>query len=101
MGKGAKTNRYLLSDDQRTKEDKLLKHSGLYNSIPEPVMDRPLRNRIEQAITRENDPTEEMLEERSEEMEYEDSENARDPQEPESIIDRMSWTTNSEETIGR
>ena len=98
MGKGAKTNRYLLSDDQRTKEDKLLKHSGLYNSIPEPVMDRPLRNRIEQAITRENDPTVEMLEERSEEMEYEDSENAREPQEPESIIDRMSWTSTSEET---
>ena len=98
-GKGAKTNRYLLSDDQRTKEDKLLKHNGLYNSIPEqPVAERPLRNRIEQAITRETDLTEEVLEERSEEREYEDSENAQDPQAPESIIDRMSWTSTSEET---
>jgi hypothetical protein len=48
-GKGAKTNRYLLSDDQRTKEDKLLNHSGLYksgalyDSLPEPVAERPLR----------------------------------------------------------
>jgi hypothetical protein len=103
-GKGAKTNRYLLSDDQRTKEDKLLNHSGLYksgalyDSLPEPVAERPLRNRIEQAITRENEPEEQMLEERSEEREYEDSENAQEPQEHESIIDRMSWTSNSEET---
>ena len=97
MAKNAKTNRYLLDDDQRTKEDILLKHSGLYRSgalyEPTPVeqpVERRLSNRIGAAIRRENDPTEEMLEERSEEREYEDSENAADPQ-SDTIIDRMMW----------
>ena len=99
MAKNAKTNRYLLDDDQRTKEDILLKHSGLYRSgalyEPTPVeqpVERRLSNRIGAAIRRENDPTEEMLEERSEEREYEDSENAADPQ-SDTIIDRMMWNS--------
>jgi hypothetical protein len=101
MAKNAKTNRYLLDDDQRTKEDILLKHSGLFNSgglyepTPTEQPERRLSDRIGAAIRRENEPTEEMLEERSEEAEYEDSENAQEPQE-DSILTRMMW--NSTET---
>jgi len=101
MAKNAKTNRYLLDDDQRTKEDILLKHSGLFKSgalyepTPTEQPERRLSGRIGAAIRRENEPTEEMLEERSEEAEYEDSENAQDPQE-DSILTRMMW--NSTET---
>ena len=101
MAKNAKTNRYLLDDDQRTKEDILLKHSGLFKSgalyepTPTEQPERRLSDRIGAAIRRENEPTEEMLEERSEEAEYEDSENAQEPQE-DSILTRMMW--NSTET---
>lgn len=97
MAKNAKTNRYLLDDDQRTKEDILLKHSGLFNFEPIPTEqpERRLSGRIDAAIRRENEPTEEMLQERSEESEYEDSENAQEPQE-DSILTRMMW--NSTET---
>jgi hypothetical protein len=100
MAKNAKTNRYLLDDDQRTKEDILLKHSGLYKSgalyepsepdVMEQPVERRLSNRIGAAIRRENEPTEEMLEERSEETEYEDSENR---EESESILTRMMWNS--------
>lgn len=61
----AKTNRFLLSDDQRTKEDKLL-GNNIYKtmeSLSEPVREeeRPLnrRNRIGAAIRRENEIMEE------------------------------------------
>lgn len=102
MGKGAKTNRYLLSDDQRTKEDKLLNHSGLYRSgalyeqPSEPVeVERRLSGRIGAAIRRENDDiTEEMLQERVEEAAYEDRENVS-----ESIIDRMTWKSTTINSI--
>ena len=86
---------------EQIKEDILLKHSGLFKSgglEPTPVeqpVERRLSNRIGAAIRRENEPTEEMLEERSEEAEYEDSENAQEPQE-DSILTRMMW--NSTET---
>lgn len=100
MAKNAKTNRYLLDDDQRTKEDILLKHSGLYKSgalyepseldVMEQPVERRLSNRIGAAIRRENEPVEEMLEERFEESEYENRENVEEPQ-PDSIIDRMMW----------
>jgi hypothetical protein len=101
MAKNAKTNRYLLDDDQRTKEDILLKHNGLFKSgglyepTPTEQPERRLSDRIGAAIRRENEPTEEMLEERSQEAEYEDSENAQEPQE-DSILTRMMW--NSTET---
>jgi hypothetical protein len=101
MAKNAKTNRYLLDDDQRTKEDILLKHNGLFKSEalyePTPVEqpERRLSNRIGAAIRRENEPTEEMLEERSQEAEYEDSENAQEPQE-DSILTRMMWNSTGE-----
>lgn len=104
MNKGAKTNRYLLSDDQRTKEDKLLNHSGLYKSgalydvSEQPVeAERRLSDRIGAAIRRENDDvTEEMLQEREEEASYEDSENR---EESESILTRMMWNSNETNSI--
>jgi len=101
MAKNAKTNRYLLNDDQRVKEDILLKHSGLYKSgalyEPTPVEqpERRLSNRIGAAIRRENEPTEEMLEERAQEAEYEDRENVQEPQE-DSILTRMMWNSTGE-----
>jgi len=101
MAKNAKTNRYLLNDDQRMKEDILLKHSGLYKSgalyEPTPVEqpERRLSNRIGAAIRRENEPTEEMLEERAQEAEYEDRENVQEPQE-DSILTRMMWNSTGE-----
>lgn len=105
MAKNAKTNRYLLDDDQRTKEDILLKRSELYKSgalyEPTPVeqpVERRLSNRIGAAIRRENDPTEEMLVERSTEAEYENSENVEEPQ-PDSIMDRMMWITDGVNSI--
>jgi hypothetical protein len=101
MAKNAKTNRYLLDDDQRTKEDILLKHSelfksgALYEPTPTEQPERRLSDRIGAAIRRENEPTEEMLEERSEEAEYEDSENAQEPQE-DLILTRMMWNSTGE-----
>jgi hypothetical protein len=73
LGKGAKTNRYLLSDEQRMKEDKVLNTKSSYKILaPEPdEVERPLRNRIQDAIRRENyeadvDVTENVTEEISE-----------------------------------
>jgi len=101
MAKNAKTNRYLLDDDQRTKEDILLKHNNLFKSgalyepTPTEQPERRLSNRIGAAIRRENEPTEEMLEERAQEAEYEDSENAQEPQE-DTILTRMMWNSTGE-----
>ena len=81
----AKTNRYLLSDDQRVKEEKLLgtrlyTSGALYESEIE-VAPRRLTDRIGAAFRRENDVTEPTEpEEEQQVME-------------ESIIDRMSWTS--------
>lgn len=109
----AKTNRFLLSDDQRTIEDKLLgsqafKSGSLRMEQPVEVeAQAPMRNRIENAIRRENDVAVEedhtmeeldtMLEEREMERTFEDSENAQSPESP---IDRMRWssTTSSDVT---
>ena len=106
MAKGAKTNRYLLSDDQRTKEDKLLNHGALYKSgalyePSEPVqeVERRLSDRIGAAIRRENEPTEEMLEERAEEAAYEDRENNQEIESSETIIDRMTWNSTDTNSI--
>jgi hypothetical protein len=118
-GSDAKTNRFLLSDDQRIKEENFLKkgtkNSSLYfNSIeqpsqPEPELGRTRRGRIEDAIRREN--MEQQFEvERREEREYEDRENQGDvtEQEPsdmidvtervESVIDRMTWSSSTTTT---
>jgi hypothetical protein len=56
----AKTNRFLLSDDQRTIEDKLLnsqafRSGSLRMEEPTEEVAVPMRNRIENAIRREND----------------------------------------------
>lgn len=97
----AKTNRFLLSDDQRSKEDKLLNLKAFRSgSLSEPdVVEEavvPMRNRIENAIRRENDVAEHNLEdldtmliEREEERLYEDRENTVS----ESPIDRMTWSS--------
>jgi hypothetical protein len=95
----AKTNRFLLSDEQRSKEDKLLglrefKSLSQIDVAEEAVV--PMRNRIENAIRRENDVAERNLEdldtmlmEREEERLYEDRENTVS----ESPIDRMTWSS--------
>mgnify|MGYP000040909358 CR=1 FL=1 len=49
-----KTNRYMLSDDMRTKEDVLLKSRTSVALEPIEFNDRPLRTRIGDAIRREN-----------------------------------------------
>jgi hypothetical protein len=90
----AKTNRFLLSDDQRGKEDKLLGLRDVKQLTQMDVSDEPvlaMRNRIENAIRRENDvePDETMMEEREEEQLYED----RDKTVSESPIDRMTWSS--------
>jgi hypothetical protein len=90
----AKTNRFLLSDDQRGKEDKLLGLRDVKQLTQMDVSDEPvlaMRNRIENAIRRENDvePDETMMEEREEEQLYEDRENTVS----ESPIERMTWSS--------
>jgi len=90
----AKTNRFLLSDDQRGKEDKLLGLRDVKQLTQMDVSDEPvlaMRNRIENAIRRENDvePDETMMEEREEEQLYED----RDNTVSENPIDRMTWSS--------
>lgn len=82
--KGAKTNRFLLSDDERRKEEKSLKLGHLYSKSSEPIgIDEPsenrqnrIRNRIERVQEEETvmeSPQMEM--ERVEEASYENSEN--------------------------
>ena len=100
--KKAKTNRFMLSDDQRVKEEKLLTTKGYRSSSflfePEPAPldevernERPLRNRIENSIRRENeDVTEETV-----------SGFFQSPEESEeSIVDRMRWSTNETSESG-
>jgi len=118
-GSDAKTNRFLLSDDQRIKEENFLKKGGrtlnLYNSQPiEPIseqeVERTRRGRIGEAIRREN-MEQQIEEERHEEREYEDRENQFDVTEqepsdlinvPQSVIDRMTWSssTTTDQTTG-
>lgn len=114
----AKTNRFLLSDEQRIKEDKIL-NSNLYKSgslrvVEEDVIAAPseegmavMRNRIENAIRRENDVDVEehsleqldtMLEERVQERLFEDVENNYPLNAPDSPIDRMRWMSSGSTT---
>jgi hypothetical protein len=115
-GSDAKTNRFLLSDDQRIKEENFLKKGmkniNLYNSgepqpsQPEPEVERTRRGRIGEAIRREN-----MEQERQEEREYEDRENQENDlmeerpsdmmdvtERVESVIDRMTWSSSTTTT---
>jgi hypothetical protein len=89
----AKTNRYLLSDDQRVKEEKLLGHK-LYTSgalYENQLMEQPVEververraSRIGAAIRREN---EDVVEEGPSDM-TDTTETIG------SIIDRMTWTS--------
>jgi hypothetical protein len=103
----AKTNRFLLSDDQRIKEENFLrkgmKSINLYNSSesqPQPEVERTRRGRIGEAIRRENmeqQPEEErdVEEERQEEREYEDRENQDEQIMEQSVnpLDRMMWNS--------
>jgi hypothetical protein len=85
-GKGAKTNRFLLSDEERRKEEKSLK-LGIdykYDFSSQDVDNRTerIRNRIERVLEEEtettqpdNQPDEVMMEERLEEANYENREN--------------------------
>jgi hypothetical protein len=96
-----KTNRYMLDDDMRTKEDMLLK-SNTYRSgslsmeqpdEPTPV-ERPLSMRITDAIRRENYESEVESESEEPQVEMEVSEMTEIP---ESIIDRMMLVNNNPE----
>jgi hypothetical protein len=115
--KDAKTNRFLLSDEQRNKEESLLKKGmktlELYNSSPMPPLPHPdevervRRLRIEGAIRRENLDNQ-FEEERNDEREYEDRENNVMEQglsgmidvteRVESVIDRMTWSSTTTTT---
>lgn len=81
--KKAKTNRFLLSDEQRDREEKLLNTKGYRSASflaePTPEPERPLSNRIEAAIRRENEDVMEQPLEQSE-----------------SIIDRMRIISSNE-----
>jgi hypothetical protein len=95
--KKAKTNRFLLSDEQREREEKLLNtkgyRSGSFLSEPEPIQEREerlLSNRIEAAIRRENEETDV-------------SEEIMESQEPtvvngNTIMDRMMWSSTTSTT---
>lgn len=101
----AKTNRFLLSDDQRIKEENFLKKGvkslNLYNSQPQepteqPEVERTRRGRIGEAIRRQ-EMERQIEEERSEEREYEDRENQDEQimEQPvvEYPLDRMMWNS--------
>lgn len=95
-----KTNRYMLDDDMRTKEDILLKsktfRSGSILVEPdEPTqIERPLSARITDAIRRENYDSE--VESESEEPQVEMEVSEMTPI-PETIIDRMMLVNNNSE----
>ena len=95
-----KTNRYMLSDDMRTKEDVLLKQRVPDALEPIELPDR-LRTRIGDAIRRENyednsmDPQDMDVSEMTELCEPETEVGTM----PESIIDRMTLVTNPTEEI--
>lgn len=62
----AKTNRFLLSDDERTKEERILKNNGYYYNEPSPVVEQPADariGRIRRALTNEEDEVEQSVEE--------------------------------------
>jgi len=93
--KDAKTNRFLLSDEQRIKEEKLLgtrafKSGALYEpSEPVEQVERRLSERIGAAIRRENEhvvPEDIVMEEAPSDM-------IDVTERVESIIDRMAWTS--------
>ena len=96
--KNAKTNRFLLSDEQRMIEEKfinsfkLVKQSESIEQPSEAIL--PMRNRIENAINRENDvDMDTMLEEREEERLFEDVENNDPLNALDSPIDGMRWAS--------
>jgi hypothetical protein len=86
-GKGSKTNRFLLSDEERRKEEKNLKLGIGYKpsqSIEEPSENRAerIRNRLERIQEEETEvsmPEPQMEEERVEESVYENRENLEGP----------------------
>jgi hypothetical protein len=98
-----KTNRYMLDDDMRTKEDILLKSKTFRSGSismeqpdePTPI-ERPLSMRITDAIRRENYESE--VESESEEPEPQvEMEVSEMTEIPESIIDRMMLVNNNPE----
>ncbi len=93
--KNVKTNRYLLSDDQRVKEEKLLGSQAFKNAevfpTPQEEPERRLSDRIGAAIRRENELDEVSVEEETEEF------NVTEPDD--SIIDRMTWVSSETNSI--
>jgi hypothetical protein len=97
-----KTNRYMLDDDMRIKEDTLLKSktykSGSYDiqpEIEEERVERPLSARIGDAIRRENEEDVTTQEEPQEMMETSEMSEIS-----ESVIDRMRLVSETQETEG-
>jgi hypothetical protein len=95
-----KTNRYMLGDDMRSKEDVLLKsktfRSGSYVTEPEVEserIERPLSARIGDAIRRENEEDVTTQEEPQEMMETSEMSEIS-----ESVIDRMRLVSEVQET---
>lgn len=119
MNKSAKTNRYLLSDDARSAEDKKLGTLGGHTDITEETLPRRTR-RIANAIGRlqeeygdvpvmeqPSEPQPNYEQERMEEAMYENRENMSEVEmprsqslyiAPESSIDRMQWSSTSTTT---
>jgi len=100
-----KTNRYMLGDDMRAKEDVLLKSKTFRSgSIPMEVeedrMERPLSTRIGEAIRRENEGDVTTQEEPEAIMEMSEmTEICETESTPQSIIDRMTLVNNPTEEI--
>lgn len=120
----AKTNRFLLSDDQRIKEERFLKKVGVKSYQPELITEQPVaeqlevapprRGRIEVAIQRENmeqepeemrniesEVSELQSEERQSEREYEDRENQEDDVMEEGPSDMIDITQRVDSVINR
>jgi hypothetical protein len=87
-----KTNRYMLSDDMRTKEDVLLKSRTSVALEPIEFNDRPLRTRIGDAIRREN--YEENMVQEPQDMDVSEMTEICETETVESIIDRMRLVNN-------
>ena len=87
-----KTNRYMLSDDMRTKEDVLLKSRTSVALEPIETPDRPLRTRIGEAIRREN--YEENTVQEPQDMDVSEMTEICETETVESIIDRMRLVNN-------
>jgi hypothetical protein len=93
-----KTNRYMLGDDMRSKEDVLLKSKTFRSgSVPMEVeedrMERPLSTRIGEAIRRENEEDVTTQEEPESIMEMSEMSEIS-----ESVIDRMRLVSEVQET---